>query len=42
VPYMENNPAWHGSVTLTRTQAVEALTALETDQQEITELLDVE
>jgi len=42
VPYMENLPAWHGSVTLTRTQAVEALTALETDQQDITELLDVE
>jgi transketolase len=42
VPYMENHPAWHGSVKLTRDQAVEALTALGAEQQEIMELLDVE
>ena len=28
VPYMENIPAWHGSVKLTREQAEDALTAL--------------
>ena len=31
VPYMENIPAWHGSVKLTRAQAEEALTALGAD-----------
>jgi len=42
VPYMENHAAWHGSVKLTREQAVEALIALGTEQHEIKELLDVE
>ena len=41
VPYMENVPSWHGSVTLTRVQAEEALTALGTEQHQIEELLDV-
>jgi len=41
VPYMENSPAWHGSVKLTRQQAVEALVALGATGQEITEYLDV-
>ena len=41
VPYMENSPAWHGSVKLTRQQAVEALVALGAIGQEITEYLDV-
>ena len=31
VPYMENIPAWHGSVKFTREQAEEALTALGAD-----------
>jgi len=41
VPYMENVPQWHGSVKLTREQAVEALDALGADQAEIREMLDV-
>ena len=41
VPYMENGPAWHGSVKLTRRQASEALAALGTKPEEIEELLDV-
>jgi transketolase len=41
VPYMENIPAWHGSVKLTRTQAEEALTALGAGAEETRELLDV-
>ena len=40
VPYMENVPTWHGSVKLTREQAVEALTALHASQAEIKEFLD--
>jgi len=39
VPYMENKPAWHGSVKLTREQAEEALSALGTARKEIQELL---
>jgi transketolase len=41
VPYMENGPAWHGSVTLSRQQAEDALVALGAEPQEIKELLDV-
>ena len=41
VPYMENIPAWHGSVKLTRVQAEEALTALGASAGEIGDLLDV-
>jgi len=41
VPYMEKSPAWHGSVKLTREQAVEALVALSATPEEITEYLDV-
>jgi transketolase len=41
VPYMEDKPAWHGSVKLTRVQAEEALGALSTGAVEIAELLDV-
>jgi transketolase len=41
VPYMEGSPAWHGSVTLKRQQAVDALAALGATQEEITEYLDV-
>jgi transketolase len=41
VPYMENGPAWHGSVKLTRQQAEDALVALGAEPQEIKELLDV-
>ena len=41
VPYMENIPAWHGSVKLTRAQSEEALTALGAGNHEIKELLDV-
>jgi transketolase len=41
VPYMENIPAWHGSVKFTRAQAEEALTALGADAGQIAELLDV-
>jgi transketolase len=42
VPYMENVPAWHGSVKLTRQQASDALVALGAAQTEIEELLDHE
>ena len=38
---MENEPAWHGSVKLTRRQAEDALVALGAEQEEIKELLDV-
>jgi transketolase len=41
VPYMEDKPAWHGSVKLTRDQAEEALQALGTSKLEISGLLDV-
>ena len=41
VPYMENIPAWHGSVKFTRAQAEEALIALGADAGEIEGLLDV-
>ena len=41
VPYMENIPAWHGSVKLTREQTEEALTALGAGGDEIKEFLDV-
>lgn len=40
VPYMENMPAWHGSVKLTREQAEDALTALGASRKEIKEYLD--
>jgi transketolase len=40
VPYMENMPAWHGSVKLTREQAEEALLALEMPRRDIKEYLD--
>jgi transketolase len=40
VPYMENIPAWHGSVKLTREQAEEALQALGASHNEIKEYLD--
>lgn len=40
VPYMENIPAWHGSVKLTREQAEEALAALGARRDEIKEFLD--
>ena len=39
VPYMENQPAWHGSVKLTREQASDALTALGASRKEIQEML---
>ncbi len=42
VPYMENIPAWHGSVKLTREQVVEALQALGATHSEIKEYLDVD
>ncbi|HWA04242.1 MAG TPA: transketolase [Rhizomicrobium sp.] len=42
VPYMENVPAWHGSVKLTREQAGEALAALGATTTEIAEYLDVD
>jgi transketolase len=35
VPYMENVPAWHGSVKLTQRQATDALRALDTDEDRI-------
>jgi hypothetical protein len=35
VPYMENIPAWHGSVKLTPSQTEEALTALGASVDEI-------
>ena len=41
VPYMENIPAWHGSVKLTREQAEDALQSLGATRNEIKELLDV-
>ena len=41
VPYMENIPAWHGSVKLTRAQAEEALTALGAGAPEMKDFLDV-
>ena len=41
VPYMENIPAWHGSVKLTRAQTEEALTALGASQSEIEGFLNV-
>ncbi len=41
VPYMENIPAWHGSVKLTRGQAEEALTALGASADDMKDLLDV-
>jgi transketolase len=41
VPYMENIPAWHGSVKLTRAQTEEALTALRASASEMKEFLDV-
>ena len=40
VPTMENIPAWHGSVKLTREQAEEALIALGAGRDEIKEFLD--
>ena len=40
VPYMENIPAWHGSVKLTRDQTEEALLALEMPRRQIKEYLD--
>ena len=40
VPYMEDKPAWHGSVKLTREQAEEALSALGAGRNEIKEFLD--
>lgn len=39
--YMENIPAWHGSVKLTRAQAEEALIALGASQKEMESFLDV-
>jgi transketolase len=42
VPYMENVPAWHGSVKLTREQAEEALQALGAAHKKIKEYLDVD
>jgi transketolase len=41
VPYMENIPAWHGSVKFTRAQAQEAIRALGAGDAEMKELLDV-
>jgi transketolase len=41
VPYMEDKPAWHGSVKLTRDQTEEALLALGATKYEVSELLDV-
>ena len=41
VPYMENIPAWHGSVKFTREQAQDALVALSAGADEIKEFLDV-
>jgi len=41
VKYMENIPAWHGSVKLTREQAEEALESLGASRAEIKDLLDV-
>ena len=41
VNYMENIPAWHGSVKLTREQAEEALQSLGATKSETKDLLDV-
>jgi transketolase len=41
VPYMENIPAWHGSVKFTRAQAEDAIRALGASDAEIKDLLDV-
>ena len=41
VPYMENMPAWHGSVKMTPEQTRDALTALGGSAEEIKDLLDV-
>ena len=41
VPYMENIPAWHGSVKLTPAQTEEALTALGASAEEIKGLMHV-
>jgi transketolase len=41
VPYMENIPAWHGSVKFTPAQAEEALTALGASADEIKDFLHV-
>jgi transketolase len=41
VPYMENIPAWHGSVKLTEAQTKEALTAIGANEQEIKGFLHV-
>jgi len=41
VPYMEDQPLWHGSVKLTREQAETALLSLGTSAIEMKELLDV-
>ncbi len=41
VPYMENIPAWHGSVKFTREQAEEAIRALGASEADVKELLDV-
>lgn len=41
VPMMENVPAWHGSVKMTREQTEESLLALGGSADEIKELLDV-
>jgi len=40
VPYMENMPAWHGSVKLTREQAEDALQALGATRKDIKDYLD--
>jgi transketolase len=40
VPYMEDQPLWHGSVKLTREQAENALVSLGTSPTEIRELID--
>jgi transketolase len=40
VPYMEDQPTWHGSVKLTREQAFDALSALDTTPTLIADLLD--
>jgi transketolase len=41
VPYMENIPAWHGSVKLTPAQAEEALSALGASKEEIESFMHV-
>lgn len=41
VPFMENIPAWHGSVKLTRQQTEDALGALGADANQMAGLLDV-